>query len=159
MANKWIYQYGFPFYANKRNLKNKAVIGVGGNIKNPPKTFKLLFKKLRHYPKIHIYKSSPIIINPPFGYENQPHFYNAVIWIQTSMYPLELLNKLLFFERGLGRKRSFDNAPRTLDLDLIFFENIILYNKRLILPHPNFKERISVLAPLAVMSTRRKWRV
>lgn len=158
LAYKWLYQYGFPFLSKKKNLKYKALIGVGGNIKDPPKTFKLLFKKLQKYPRIHIYETSPIIINPPFGYINQPDFYNALMWIETSHPPLELLNRLLFLERGLGRKRSFENAPRVIDLDLIFFENIILYNKRLILPHPGFHERASVLAPLAWSSIRRKWR-
>ncbi|MEY4504244.1 MAG: 2-amino-4-hydroxy-6-hydroxymethyldihydropteridine diphosphokinase [Pseudomonadota bacterium] len=156
---KWIFQYGFPFSQKTDHKKNKVLIGIGGNLKNPLKTFKLLFKKLRNYPNIRIYKTSPILKNPPFGYTNQPDFYNALIWIQTTFAPLQLLNRLQFLEKSFGRKRSFANAPRTLDLDLIFFENIMLYNKRLILPHPSFRERKSVLAPLALMSIRRKWRV
>ena len=62
--------------------------------------------------------------NPPFGFLDQDDFYNAVIVIQVDMQAKELLSYLLRLEKKFGRKRSFANAPRTLDLDIIFFEDI-----------------------------------
>lgn len=159
MSNyQWIFQRGFPYFAKNAKGRYKAMIGIGANIGNPTMRFKLLFNKLLKYPNISVKKTSPIFKNPPFGYEKQPDFYNAIIWLRTNYSSFELLNRLLFLERGLGRKRTFLNAPRTIDLDLIFFENLILYNKRLILPHPGWRERISVLAPFASVCIRQKWR-
>jgi len=89
-----------------------------------------------------------IVCNPPFGYTQQPDFYNTFIEIATSMPPRRLLRLLWKIEKHFGRKRSFANAPRTLDLDMIFFDNRLMNTKELILPHPGWKKRLSVLIPL-----------
>jgi len=70
------------------------------------------------------------------------------------MNPRELLAFLLRVEKHFGRKRSFANAPRTLDLDLIFFDDVRMETARLTLPHPHWHERESVLIPLQMLGRR-----
>jgi 2-amino-4-hydroxy-6-hydroxymethyldihydropteridine diphosphokinase len=95
-----------------------------------------------------IRKTAPILKNPPFGYIEQEDFYNSLILIETDLYPQQLLKILLSVEKIFGRKRSFKNAPRTLDIDIIFFGNERLKSNHLTLPHSRWIERDSILIPL-----------
>ena len=81
-----------------------------------------------------------------------PEFVNAVAMYDTDLPPLELLDALQNLETISGRERPFLNAPRTLDLDIIFFGNVALDSPRLTLPHPRWQERAFVLVPLAEIS-------
>jgi 2-amino-4-hydroxy-6-hydroxymethyldihydropteridine diphosphokinase len=87
----------------------------------------------------------------PVGYAAQPRFVNAAVALQTGFAPLELLDHLLAIEREFGRDRtqSIAKGPRTLDLDLLLVDGIILNHERLTLPHPEMARRRFVLAPLA----------
>jgi 2-amino-4-hydroxy-6-hydroxymethyldihydropteridine diphosphokinase len=138
----------FPDMYKSSDKKNTALIGIGCNIGNCIRRFKKLYLFLSSYPKIDIVKTSIIYKNPPFGYLNQNDFYNTIMIIKTNFSPMELLNFLLFTEKKFRRKRSFKNSPRTLDLDIIMFNEVKMNKKRLILPHPFFKQRDSVLIPL-----------
>lgn len=137
---------------------NKALIGIGSNINNPMRILKRVLFFLLSDRYIRLEYSSYILKNPPFGYENQPYFFNAIVSISTNLPPLGLLARLQWIEKRFGRKRSFKNAPRTLDLDIIFFENFIMYNKKLTLPHPKFNERASVIIPMTYGRNRLKWK-
>jgi len=81
-----------------------------------------------------------------------PEFVNAVAMYDTDLPPLELLDALQNLETISGRERPFLNAPRTLDLDIIFYGNVALDSPRLTLPHPRWQERAFVLVPLAEIS-------
>ena len=81
-----------------------------------------------------------------------PEFVNAVAMYDTDLSPLELLDALQNLETIAGRERSFLNAPRTLDLDIIFYGDVALDSPRLTLPHPRWQERAFVLVPLAEIS-------
>ena len=81
-----------------------------------------------------------------------PEFVNAVAMYDTDFPPLELLDALQNLETIAGRERSFLNAPRTLDLDIIFYGDVALNSPRLTLPHPRWQERAFVLVPLAEIS-------
>ena len=85
----------------------------------------------------------------PVGYLEQPAFLNAVVALETEMAPVDLLRALLGIERDLGRTRSFPDAPRTLDLDLLIVDDVTLQTAELTLPHPRLHERAFVLVPLA----------
>ncbi len=141
----------FPKKFKSSSKRYRCLIGVGANIKNPLATFKKFMHYLCRSPQIDLLKTSPILKNPPFGYLAQPDFYNFCVLVRTNLYPLELLKVLQNIEKIFGRKRSFKNAPRSLDLDLIFFENKRSYNHKLVLPHPCWDERQSVLIPLILM--------
>lgn len=146
-----IYNPLFPkTHKSKANLANTSIIGIGANLKNPLHTFKTLILKLQKNAKIRIISTSPIFKNPPFGYANQPFFYNATILLATKMCLLEFYAFIFYMERvfGRGRKREFKNAPRSLDIDIIFFNDIFLRSDKLNIPHPKWQERESVLIPL-----------
>ncbi len=135
-----------------------ALVGVGSNIKKPLDRFKKLYFFFSKEAYIQPLCTYPILKNPPFGYINQPDFYNTLIEISTDLPPKALLKRLLRIESKFGRKRSFKNAPRTLDLDIIFFENFVMYNKSLKLPHPEWANRASVLVPMTYQRSKLKWK-
>jgi len=139
----------FP-YKNKIDSKkrNLVTIGIGGNIGNTTKIFKKLFLMLEADCRFFIKKTSPILQNPPFGYLEQKDFFNAIIVLQTNLSPYECLRAFQRYENRFKRERSFKDAPRTLDIDIIFFNNISIDKKDLIIPHKGYKQRDSVLIPL-----------
>ncbi len=85
----------------------------------------------------------------PVGYLDQPPFLNAVAAIETTLTPTDVVRRLLSIERAMGRRRTFRNAPRTLDLDLLLYGDTILDTAEVVLPHPRMHERGFVLIPLA----------
>ncbi len=133
------------------SLRYRSVVGVGGNVGDVKRRFRHLVFALKRASRVDIVKSSIILKNPPFGYENQDDFYNTALEIKTSMNADRFLSFLLHLEKRFGRKRSFVNAPRTLDLDIIFFDARLINTKRLNVPHPHWSERESVVIPLSYM--------
>ena len=145
----FFYDRFFPIINQEdRDYKYKTVVGIGGNEGDVRKRFRNLYMYLWRSSLVNISETSPILQNPPFGYLEQNDFYNAVIVIRTSLSPKAFLKFLLHVEKIFGRKRSFKNAPRTLDLDLIFFSDIKYCDKNLTIPHPSWKKRESVVLPL-----------
>jgi len=125
-----------------------AIIGIGGNVGDVKKRFKKVAMMLKNHPRVKLIATSAILKNPPFGYKDQPDFYNSVIAVESKLSPKELLHFLLSLERRFKRKRIFKNAPRTLDLDILFYKNIHYNTKELTIPHPKWQERESVIIPL-----------
>ncbi len=97
-------------------------------------------------------KQSSLYQSAPVGYANQADFINAVAEISTQLTPEALLDALLNIEKQVGRERSFANAPRVLDLDLLLYDDIAMHTEKLTLPHPRMFERAFVLLPLAEIS-------
>jgi len=129
--------------------KNTVAVGVGGNEGEVKRRFVKLYRNLLDDKRFSIVETSSIFKNPPFGYLEQPDFYNAVMVLQTSLSAKMTLKILLHVEHIFGRKRIFKNGPRTLDLDIIFFNNQTIKQKDLIIPHPKWEERLSVKVPLS----------
>ncbi len=136
------------FYKKDIKLKYEVTIGLGGNVGDVKRRFEHLFIFFKRDKRVEIIKSSLILKNPPFGYLLQDDFLNSVMILRTNMQPIVFLDYLLRVEKKFGRKRSFDNAPRTLDLDIIFFDKKIINKKRLKVPHPSWSKRESVVIPL-----------
>ena len=91
---------------------------------------------------------STIVETEPFGYTDQDMFLNACLEVKTLFTPQELLEKLLDIELQMGRKRIIKWGPRIIDLDILFFDDEIIQNKNLAVPHPWICERMFVLEPL-----------
>ena len=139
----------YPFsLSNCKGFKEQSIIAIGGNIGDVKRRFNHLLRALNSSRLLKVCASSRILKNPPFGYSAQPHFYNAALLIATSIPPLRLLMFLERIERRFKRVRSFKDAPRTLDLDIIFYGNRHIASRRLNLPHPRWQERSSVIIPL-----------
>ena len=145
----------YPSHFIKKSTKPyRATLGIGGNIGDVPRRFNHLFYYFKKSPFVDIVETAPIYKNPPFGYINQSYFYNSIIIIQTYLQPKALLRYILHSEKRFGRRRSFKDAPRTLDIDIIFYENRVIKSRNLTLPHPSWHERDSVLVPLKYIKSR-----
>jgi 2-amino-4-hydroxy-6-hydroxymethyldihydropteridine diphosphokinase len=99
-------------------------------------------------PQMEVKAKSHIYETPPWGYEDQPKFYNQVIKADTYLQPEPLLRHLKRLEVALGRQPNFRNGPRLIDLDLLFYNQLVLETPVLTLPHPHLHERGFVLLPL-----------
>lgn len=140
----------FPSFGYKKSsYRYEAVVGIGGNVGDVRRRFEHLYVWLQRDKRVSLMRTSLILKNPPFGYKEQEDFFNSIIVLKTSMQPREFLDYLMRLEKKFGRKRSFANAPRTLDLDIIFFDNRVIETKKLTIPHAHWAERESVVIPLA----------
>jgi len=140
----------------KSKSGHQALLGIGGNIGDVVRRFDHLLFYMKRSSLVRVLETAPILRNPPFGYMDQEDFYNSLIRIETFLSPKALLRYVLYIEKRFGRKRLFKDGPRTLDIDIIFYEDKIIKTKHLSLPHPGWKERASVLIPLSMMKGR--WR-
>lgn len=143
----------FPYINKKQsNKKYLVTIGIGGNIGNIKQTFDKLFLSLSKNTKFDILMTSPLLQNPPFGYLEQNDFLNGIIALKTNLAPNEFLKNMQRLEYRFGRKRSFQDAPRTLDIDIIFFHKKKINTEHLIIPHKDWANRESVIIPLKYMN-------
>ena len=125
------------------------VIALGSNLAEPARQVRAALSAMEAHPQIQIEKTSSLYVTAPVGYDNQPDFVNAVCSVRTSLDGVSLLAVLNRIEADFGRERTFRNAPRTLDLDIIDFDGISSDNPHLTLPHPRAHERSFVMKPLA----------
>src|SRR5512140_3008960 len=100
-------------------------------------------------PDVEITKRSPVYETPPWGYEDQGPFLNMVIEGETGLDPAALLARLKQLETDLGRRPSFRWGPRIADMDILFYDQLILNRPELTIPHPRLEQRPFVLLPLA----------
>ncbi|MBP2653135.1 MAG: 2-amino-4-hydroxy-6-hydroxymethyldihydropteridine pyrophosphokinase [Firmicutes bacterium] len=123
-------------------------LGLGSNIGKREQNINAAINDLSHHPKITVTKISSFYETAPVGYTDQPDFLNAVIAVDTTLSPQELLKTCLDVECKLGRIRGEKWGPRIIDIDLLSFNNYECQSERLILPHPRLSERGFVLVPL-----------
>lgn len=126
-----------------------AVIALGSNLAEPARQVRAALSAMAAHPQIQIEKISSLYVTAPVGYDDQPDFVNAVCSVRTSLDGVSLLAVLNRIEADFGRERTFRNAPRTLDLDIIDFDGISSDDPHLTLPHPRAHERSFVMKPLA----------
>lgn len=124
-------------------------IGLGGNVGKVSENFDIAIEKIKELigPVI---KQSSLYKTEPWGNKNQDDFLNQVVWIETNLPAHKILKTILDIERQMGRNRSKDNqfAPRTIDIDILFYGDKIINRNTLIIPHPRLHFRNFVLAPL-----------
>lgn len=125
-----------------------AYVGLGANLGNPVETIRRALHQLGGLPDSEMAKASSLYRSAPLGHAAQPQFVNAVAKLRTGLSARELLERLLVLESQAGRKRSFANAPRTLDLDLLLYGGERIDEPGLCVPHPRMHQRRFVLEPL-----------
>ena len=125
-----------------------AFIGLGSNLEDPRSQLQLAFDELDGLPETRLVARSSLYRSAPLGYPDQPEFVNAVAEIATALTPQTLLQALLQIEHRHGRERTFRNAPRTLDLDMLLYDDTQLHEHGLTIPHPQMHLRAFVLQPL-----------
>ncbi len=126
-----------------------AYIALGSNLADPAQQVLHAFDALNQLPTSKLLARSSLYLTAPVGYADQPDFINAVAHISTELTPAQLLGAILDIEHQFGRERTFQNAPRILDLDVLLYDNVIQHETSLTLPHPRMHERAFVLVPLA----------
>ena len=125
-----------------------AFIGLGSNLEDPRSQLQRAFAELDGLPETRLVAHSSLYRSAPLGYPDQPEFVNAVAKVATALTPQALLQALLQIEHEHGRERTFRNAPRTLDLDMLLYDDTQLHEHGLTIPHPQMHLRAFVLQPL-----------
>jgi 2-amino-4-hydroxy-6-hydroxymethyldihydropteridine diphosphokinase len=130
---------------------SKAYLLLGSNMGNSKIQFLLAHQHIeKNIGKI--LEVSSLYTTAAWGNENQPDFLNQIIVVRTSQGAKTLLKRILLIEEMMGRVRSIKNAPRNIDIDIIFFNNDVIDTKKLIVPHPEIQNRRFVLVPLVELS-------
>ena len=124
----------------------KVVIALGANLGDPRKQVSLAIDEIRDL--IQITAVSSLYETEPVGVpDSQPNYINAILIGESELKPLDLMNRLLEIENEMGRHRSFPNAARTIDIDIIEYGGLFMESQALTLPHPRAHERRFVLEP------------
>ena len=126
-----------------------AYIALGANLGDPAATVNAAFAALAELPHSTLTARSALYRTAPVGILDQPEFVNAAARITTQLAPEALLDQLLAIEQRFGRIRAERNGPRTLDLDILLYDDLVIETPRLTLPHPRLHLRAFVLYPLA----------
>ncbi len=129
-------------------MQHTAFIGLGSNLEQPSSQLQRAFADIAGLPDTRLVAHSSLYRSAPVGYLDQPDFVNAVAHMVTNLSPQALLKALLQIEHEHGRERTFRNAPRTLDLDLLLYDDVQLHEHGLTIPHPQMHLRAFVLQPL-----------
>ena len=127
---------------------NKVYIAAGSNLGDKEETLKEAIYKIDKRKDCVVTKVSNFYTTDPVGYEDQDQFVNCVFEINTLQTPSELMDTLLEVEKDFKRERIIRWGPRTLDLDIIFYNDIISYDEHILIPHPRAHERQFVMKPM-----------
>jgi 2-amino-4-hydroxy-6-hydroxymethyldihydropteridine diphosphokinase len=123
-------------------------LGLGSNMGDRDAMLQDALRALES-PRLHIRRLSPIYETEPMDVPGQHWFLNLVAEAETDLFPLQLLRRTLRVEAQLGRRRVVPKGPRTIDIDILLFGNSVVKAPALEIPHPRFRARRFVLAPLA----------
>ena len=129
------------------NIFHQVYISLGSNLGDRLQNLRAAVRALP--PAIRPLAQSPIYETTPWGYIDQPDFLNQVVLAETNLHPQGLLARLKLIEANLGRLRNFRYGPRLIDLDILFYDDLVLQTPDLTIPHPHLAERAFVLIPLA----------
>jgi 2-amino-4-hydroxy-6-hydroxymethyldihydropteridine diphosphokinase len=126
--------------------KHIVYLALGSNLGNREDNLKEAISALP--PQMDVKAKSHVYETPPWGYEDQPRFLNQVVKAQTYLQPEPLLKHIKRLEVALGRKATFRNGPRVIDIDILLYDDLVLNTPILTLPHPHMHERGFVLLPM-----------
>jgi 2-amino-4-hydroxy-6-hydroxymethyldihydropteridine diphosphokinase len=127
-------------------------LGLGSNLGDRQHNLNMALELLSQ--RVKVLKVSSTYDTEPVGNPDQPRFLNLVARIQTRLAPLELLTLTQGIELKLGRTRDKPNAPRPLDIDILFYGDQVIKNRQLVVPHPRIEERAFVLVPLTEIAPK-----
>ncbi len=132
---------------NKLRRQHLVYLALGANLGDRQSNLRQAIQSISKFASI--VKISSIYETTPVGYLDQPDFLNMAIQVFTPLEPISLIRSLKRIEKELGREPSFRNAPRQIDIDILFYDDLVLDSEKLSIPHPRMSERAFVLAPLA----------
>ena len=135
-------------------MEHNIYIGLGTNLGERETNLRDAVKAFA--PKISVLAKSLLYETAPWGFSDQPNFLNQVIAAKTNLSSFELLAYLKNIEASLGRKPNFRNGPRIVDLDILFYDDCVIQEDQLIIPHPRLHLRAFVLVPLVELAPKLK---
>lgn len=121
-------------------------LALGSNVGNRLANLKAAIASLP--PQMEVKAKSKVYETPPWGYANQEKFLNQVLKVDTYLEPEQLLKHLKRLEVALGREVTFQNGPRVIDIDILFYDDLVIESPIVVIPHPRLHERGFVLLPL-----------
>lgn len=127
-------------------MDHTVYLALGSNLGNRLANLKNAISNLT--PQMDVKKKSPVYETPPWGHTDQPPFLNQCVMVETYLEPENLLAHLKRLETVLGREPTFENGPRVIDIDILFYDDLILNTPPLVIPHPRMHTRGFVLVPL-----------
>ncbi len=133
----------------RKQLRHNVYLSLGTNIGERESLLLDALFKMNTHPEVKVVRRSPVYETEPVGFTDQATFLNVVIQVQTALTPQQLLSHCQDIEHLLGRKRSIRWGPRTMDIDILLYDELIIQEESLTIPHPRMHERSFVLAPLA----------
>ena len=135
----------------------EALLALGGNLGDVRATLARAIAMLCERDDIRLLARSSDYVTPPWGVEDQPPFVNLCVAVDTTLTPQTLLARAQAVERAFGRDRAHERrwGPRTLDIDILAYDDLVLNESDLTLPHPRLNERAFVLLPLAEIARAR----
>lgn len=128
-------------------MSSVVYIALGSNLGDRQANLQAAIQALQ--PSVRVRECSPVYETPPWGYLDQPAFLNQVVKGETDLSPRELLDLLKRLEAEMGRQKTVLNGPRLIDLDILFYDDLVMDTPQLTIPHPRMRGRGFVLAPLA----------
>jgi len=128
-------------------MDHTVFLALGSNMGNRLANLKAAINNLT--PQMSVKNRSSVYETPPWGYKEQAPFLNQVVTVTTYLVPETLLSHLKRLETALGRTPNFQNGPRLIDIDILFFDDLVTDTLKLAIPHPRLHERAFVLVPLA----------
>ena len=128
-------------------MKHTTFVALGANLGERLENLRAAISALA--PDVYVLAESNVYETPPWGVTNQPAFLNMVVKAETDLEPEALLKYLKQIEAELGREKSVRWGPRLIDLDILFYDDLVVNTPPLIIPHPRLHERGFVLVPLA----------
>ena len=134
----------------------KAYLSLGSNMGNKLYYLMEALIAIDAMEKVTLARVSSFYETAPWGFTDQDTFYNIAVEVRTDLLPFELLRKLQGVEDKLQRKREVRWGPRTIDIDIVFYDNLIIDTEELVVPHPRYRERKFVLAPLYEIYDKRE---
>jgi 2-amino-4-hydroxy-6-hydroxymethyldihydropteridine diphosphokinase len=129
------------------NSPSTIYLALGSNLGDRSAALRAAISALP--PAVRLLHESPVYETPPWGYTDQPCFLNMVLKGETTLGPVDLLRRLKKIETGLGRLPAVQWGPRLIDIDILFYDDLVLEIQGLVIPHPHLHDRAFVLVPLA----------
>ncbi|MBU1297750.1 MAG: 2-amino-4-hydroxy-6-hydroxymethyldihydropteridine diphosphokinase [Bacteroidetes bacterium] len=125
----------------------RVYLGLGSNVGDRISFLSKALKELNNITRVG--RVSSVYETEPWGVEGQNRFFNLVVEVETNLYPLELLEKIQTIEKKLGRKKDSHMKPRTMDIDILFYNGWSFENNVITIPHPELERRRFVLEPIS----------
>jgi len=127
-------------------VPHTVYLGLGTNLGDRHANLQAALQALE--PKVKLTAQSPVYQTPPWGYTEQAEFLNMVVSAETDLKPRALLRYLKKIEKQVGRTASFRWGPREIDIDILFYDDLVLHSRKLTIPHPRIQQRAFMLVPL-----------